>query len=98
MATQAAEGERTSLETFNLEVVSPSVGVNGPLSFPDLATTTTVKQLKERIREAIPAKPNDERQRLIHRGRMLARADETMADIFGLETVSRERSSLSILS
>ncbi|KAF4631803.1 hypothetical protein G7Y89_g6329 [Cudoniella acicularis] len=73
--------------SFTLLIVSPSVGVSSPLSFPHLPATTTVKQLKARIRDALPSKPVDESQRLIHRGRMLGRDSETMLDIFGQETV-----------
>lgn len=72
---------------FALQVVSPSVGVTGPLSFPQLPTTTTVKQLKEKIRESLPMRPSLDHQRLIYRGRLLAREDETMSDIFGQEIV-----------
>jgi DUF2407 ubiquitin-like domain len=82
-------GETTSSEAFTLRVVSPSVGVPGPLSFPQLSTRTTVKQLKEKIRESLPMRPSDDRQRLIHRGRLLAREDETMSDIFGQDTVRK---------
>jgi hypothetical protein len=72
---------------FTLQIISPSIGVTGPLSFPLLPATTTVKELKAKIRDALPSKPVDESQRLIHRGRMLARETETMLEIFGQETV-----------
>ena len=72
----------------NLQVVSPSVGVNSPLLFPDVPATTTMKQLKEKIRLAISFGPADDKQRLIHRGRALLRDTESLADIFGAETVS----------
>jgi len=73
--------------SFTLHVVSPSVGVSGPLNFERLPATTTVKELKGRIRDVLPSKPQDENQRLIHRGRMLGRESETMLEIFGQETV-----------
>jgi len=72
---------------FTLQIVSPSVGVASPLSFAHLPATTTVKQLKAKIRDALPSKPADESQRLIHRGRMLGRENETMLDVFGQEAV-----------
>lgn len=72
---------------FTLVVVSPSVGVPGPLTFAQLPITTSVKELKARLRDVLPSKPADESQRLIHRGRMLARDTETMVEIFGRETV-----------
>lgn len=71
----------------NLQVVSPSIGVGRPLSFSDLPASTTIQQLKEKIRSTLPIKPADDQQRLIHRGRLLARDDETLQDVFGAETV-----------
>jgi hypothetical protein len=85
----AVDDSQPGFSAFNLQVVSPSVGVSAPLSFPQLATATTVKQLKEKIREVLPSRPADENQRLIHRGRLLARDAETMSDIFGSETVRK---------
>jgi hypothetical protein len=87
MAT-ADQNVATPPDVFNLQLVSPSAGVNGPISFAQLPATTTVKQLKEKIRERIPMRPADEHQRIIHRGRLLKRDDETMLDLFGRETVS----------
>lgn len=72
----------------NLQIVSPSVGVNRPLLFPELPAATTIKQLKEKIRNALPVRPPDENQRLIHRGRALLREADTLLDIFGAESVS----------
>lgn len=82
------EDERPEPLTFTLQIISPSIGVTGPLSFPLLPATTTVKQLKAKIRDALLSKPADDSQRLIHRGRMLARETETMLEIFGQDTVS----------
>lgn len=72
----------------NLQVVSPSVGVNRPLIFPGIAGNTSIKQLKDKIRQALPLRPADENQRLIHRGRALVRDSDTLLDIFGADTVS----------
>jgi DUF2407 ubiquitin-like domain len=82
-----SDEERSEPLSFTLQIISPSIGVTGPLSFPLLPATTTVKQLKAMIRDALRSKPVDESQRLIHRGRMLARETETMLEIFGQETV-----------
>ncbi|KAG4444079.1 hypothetical protein IFR05_000432 [Cadophora sp. M221] len=90
-AQTKAEGASGPL-SFTLNVVSPSVGVSGPLNFSKLPATTTVKELKTRIRDVLPSKPQDENQRLIHRGRMLGRETETMLDIFGQETLSNTES------
>ncbi|KAE9379066.1 hypothetical protein N431DRAFT_478156 [Stipitochalara longipes BDJ] len=84
----SAEEERLEPLSFTLQIISPSIGVTGPLNFPLLPAATTVKQLKAKIRDALPSKPVDESQRLIHRGRMLARETETMLEIFGQETLA----------
>lgn len=85
---QRSESESTGMDSFTLQVVSPSVGVPSPISFHRLPIETTVRQLKEKIREQLSNRPTNEAQRLIHRGRLLGRDDETMATIFGQETVS----------
>lgn len=85
---QTRDEEHPDPSTFTLQIISPSIGVTSPLSFPLLPTTTTVKQLKAKIRDALPSKPVDESQRLIHRGRMLAKETETMLEVFGQETVN----------
>jgi hypothetical protein len=84
--TTAANNDGLAQETFTVQIVSPSVGISGPISFPDLPTATTVHQLKAKIRERIQTRPHNDQQRLIHRGRQLAER-ETMADVFGQETV-----------
>jgi len=71
----------------NLQILSPSVGVD-TLAFPGLAASTTVTQLKEKIRGILPLRPAGDQQRLIHRGRLLARDGETLLEVFGEEAVS----------
>ncbi|KAI1864182.1 hypothetical protein JX265_008553 [Neoarthrinium moseri] len=73
--------------TFTLQLISPSVAVPRGLSFPELPVKTTVRQLKEKIRDTLDAKPADSAQRLIHRGRLLARDEETMLEIFGEDMI-----------
>jgi hypothetical protein len=72
---------------FTLTIISPSNGVNGPLHFHDTAPTTTVKEVKAKIRDTVPSKPTDDGQRLIHHGRLLSREAETMLEVFGQEAV-----------
>jgi len=76
--------EATEANTFTLQLKLPSDGV---LLLNDLRFTTTVKQLKEQIRHAHEKKPSDETQRLIHRGRLLMRDNETMLELFGEDAV-----------
>lgn len=82
-----ASGSSTDQLTVNLQVLSPSVGVNRPLLFPGIAASTTVKQLKEKIRQTLPLRPADENQRLIHRGRAIVKETDSLLDIFGAEAV-----------
>ncbi|KAH7254020.1 uncharacterized protein BKA55DRAFT_509624 [Fusarium redolens] len=74
-------------QTVNLQVLSPSVGVNRPLLFPNLAANTTIKQLKDKIRQTLPLRPADDHQRLIHRGHALVRESDTLVDIFGADAI-----------
>lgn len=85
-ATIAANNDAPAPQTFTLHIISPSLGSHGPFSFPNLPTATTVQELKAKIRERVQTKPHNDHQRLIHRGRQLTEV-ETMADIFGQETV-----------
>ncbi|KAF5680944.1 hypothetical protein FCIRC_5686 [Fusarium circinatum] len=83
----AASTATTDEQTVNLQVLSPSVGVNRPLLFPNLAANTTIKQLKDKIRQTLPLRPADDHQRLIHRGHALVREADTLVDIFGADAV-----------
>jgi len=75
--------------TVNLNILSPSATVTagGPVTFPGLPLTTTIRQVKEKIRQALPLKPTDEQQRLIYKGRSLQQEDETLVHLMGEETV-----------
>ncbi|KFZ18137.1 hypothetical protein V502_04296 [Pseudogymnoascus sp. VKM F-4520 (FW-2644)] len=89
--TIVANNDAPAPQTFTLHIISPSLGSHGPFSFPNLPTATTVQQLKAKIRERVQTKPHNDHQRLIHRGRQLTEV-ETMADVFGKETLSNEDS------
>ncbi|TWU74690.1 hypothetical protein ED733_004705 [Metarhizium rileyi] len=84
---KAADAGASQEFVVNLQVLSPSVGVNRPLLFPDLPAVTTIRQLKDRIRQALPLRPADENQRLIHRGRALLRESDTLLDVFGADAL-----------
>ncbi|TVY81396.1 hypothetical protein LSUE1_G005233 [Lachnellula suecica] len=90
-AITGRDGEPGAL-SFTLIVVSPSVGVASPLNFHLLPASTTVRQLKAKIRDVLPSKPVDDSQRLIHRGRMLGRDTETMLEVFGQDTIKTQES------
>jgi hypothetical protein len=86
-AVTAEAGEGQNPSGFTLVVISPSAGVNGPLTFHNIQGITSVKEVKAKIRDAIPTKPADDSQRLIHHGRLMSRETETMLEVFGREVV-----------
>lgn len=89
MAAEASAAPPTEANPLavTISIVSPSVSVNAPLSFPNLPASTTIAQLKERIRDSLDSKPSNEQQRLIHQGKLLIRENETLLDVFGEQKV-----------
>lgn len=88
MASQSANNDVAPEQTnINLQIVSPSVGVNRPLQFPATPAATTIKALKGMIRDALPLRPTDGNQRLIYRGKALLREEATLLDVLGAEAV-----------
>ena len=74
--------------TFALQVLSHSVGIAETLSFPELPVSTTIAQLKTKIKEKVThANADEESQRLIYQGRILSDGEQTMTEVFGAETV-----------
>ena len=73
--------------TLNLRILSPSTEVEGGVSFPDLPASTTIKELRSRIQDAVPSKPAPERMRLIYRGRVVANDADTLGNVFGADNV-----------
>ncbi|KAI4130551.1 MAG: hypothetical protein LQ338_001699 [Usnochroma carphineum] len=77
-------------QTIVLNVLSPSTEeVPNKLTFTDIPITTTVGALKERIQNAVPARPPPPRQRLIYHGRVLASHETTLKDVFGQEAIDK---------
>lgn len=72
---------------MNIAIVSPSLSANTPLNFPGLPASTTIGQLKQRIRDALDSKPTNDRQRLIHQGKLLARENESLLEVLGEQRV-----------
>lgn len=86
-SSSAAPPSEENPLSVNIAIVSPSVAVNAPLNFPGLPASTTVAQLKERIRDSLDAKPSNEQQRLIHQGKLLSREIDTLLEVFGEQKV-----------
>ncbi|KAA8620828.1 hypothetical protein Alg130_02474 [Pyrenophora tritici-repentis] len=76
-----AEGE----QTINLKILSPSTEVEGGVNLADVPASTTVKELRSRIQNAVPSKPATDRMRLIYRGRVVANDAETLGNVFGTD-------------
>ncbi|KAF2492166.1 hypothetical protein BU16DRAFT_542081 [Lophium mytilinum] len=75
-------------QTFiDLKVLSPSTEVDGDMYFKELPASTTVAQLKLKIKDLIATKPAVERMRLIYRGRVMAKESDTMTDVFGRDEI-----------
>jgi hypothetical protein len=76
-------------QVIELKILSPSPEVgNAGLHFDDLAVSTTVGELKDRIRDMVSTRPGHDRQRLIYLGRALVRDADTLLDVFGATAVS----------
>lgn len=76
-------------QTIVLNVVSPSrEEIPNKLTFSAIPVATTIRALKEKIQELVPARPALSRQRLIYQGRVLASDEASLKDIFGQEAVS----------
>lgn len=88
-STPAGSGAPPPTDEFlvNISIVSPSVNVNGPLKFPGLPPSTTVGQLKAKIRDALDSRPSNEKQRLIHQGKLLTGESDTLLQVFGEQKV-----------
>jgi hypothetical protein len=71
---------------LDLRIVSPSLPQ--PISILEIAAAATVGQVKEKIRSRLPGGYSESSQRLICRGRMLNRDDETLLNLFGEDLVS----------
>lgn len=76
--------------TINLKLLSPSAEVEGSITFTDLPTTTTIRELRSRIQDAVPSKPEPERMRLIYRGKVLSVESDTLGVIFGADNVCKQ--------
>ncbi|KAL8927311.1 MAG: hypothetical protein Q9208_002488 [Pyrenodesmia sp. 3 TL-2023] len=79
-----------SSQTIVLNVLSPSTDeVPNKLTFTGIPITTTVRALKERIQNAVPARPSLPRQRLIYQGKVLTSEETSLKDIFGEDAIHR---------
>lgn len=71
----------------NLKILSPSPEFEGGVQLPDLAASTTVGELRQRIHDAAPSRPTTDRMRLIYRGRVVANDNDTLLVVFGADNI-----------
>lgn len=70
-----------------MRVLSPSSEVDGGIHLQDLPISTTVRELRLKIQDAVASKPGPERMRLIYRGKVVANDADTLEAVFGTENV-----------
>jgi hypothetical protein len=73
--------------TINLKILSPSTELEGGVNLAHLPASTTVKELRSRIQDAVPSRPAPDRMRLIYRGRVVANEADTLENVFGTDNV-----------
>lgn len=73
--------------TINLRILSPSSEVEGGIHLHDLPASTTVRELRLKIQDAVPSKPGPERMRLIYRGKVVANDADALETVFGADNV-----------
>ena len=78
----STEGSQPEQQTTLLHVVSPSPEVPERLKIPVVLNSTTIGDLKAKIRDAVPSKPAPERQRLIYRAKPLLQDELTLSAVF----------------
>ena len=83
---RSTEAESTVHRTqrINLNILSPS---GDKLTFNDYPVSTTIAEVKSRIRDTVETAPPPERQRLIYRGKPLLQESATLEDVLTREAV-----------
>jgi Ubiquitin family len=84
----ASPTETELRQTIDLKILSPSEELRDGLIFREVAISTTIGELKARIRDQVASHPSADRQRLIYRGRSLQREADTLQDVLGRQSVS----------
>lgn len=92
-ASGSATGDGTSPPILKLKLrILSSLGVEEPLTFDNLSPSTTVGELKAKIRESLRSR-DSEVQRLIYRGRLLVNDSDRLVDVIGEQEVGRRNKS-----
>ncbi|KAL8943890.1 MAG: hypothetical protein Q9216_000784 [Gyalolechia sp. 2 TL-2023] len=90
MEASSSDQPSPEQQTIVLNIVSPSrEEIPNKLTFSAIPISTTIRALKQRIQEAVPARPDLSRQRMIFRGKVLASDEASLKDVFGQEAVNK---------
>jgi len=87
VAMDSTQSSSSPKDVLHLRVISPQPEI-AELVFNDLPVSTTVEQLKLKIKDTVATQPVPESQRLIYQGRVMTTDSSTMTDVFGHHTVS----------
>ncbi|KAF3041124.1 hypothetical protein E8E12_007838 [Didymella heteroderae] len=76
---------------INLKVLSPSSEIEGGIHLQDVPASTTVRELRLKIQDAVASKPGPERMRLIYRGKVVANDADTLETVFGADNLRESK-------
>lgn len=82
-SVRAGDGDRL----LNVRLLQPSDDPSHALVLVAIPESTTVRELRNRIRTASPLFPVPERQRLIFQGHLLRDENATLSNVFGQSAV-----------
>lgn len=68
-------------QPIDVRVLSPIPEAEGGINFPSLPPSITIRELKLKIRDALPSHPAPERMRIIYFGRVVGN-DMTLGSVF----------------
>ena len=87
METNSQDTAAPPQQLVDLKILSPSTGLEGGVDFPGLLASTTIRELKRKLHDSIPFRPEVERMRLIYLGRVVANESDTLVEVFGSDKV-----------
>ena len=87
MTSASEEKNFLSVAKIDLRILSPSPELDGGILLSGLPVTTTIGELKNKVKENVASSPSVERQRFIFRGKVVGRDNAALVDVFGRENV-----------
>jgi len=88
----------SSSSTIDIRILSQLPDPHSSLTFNHLSPDLTISDLKRLIQRALPSSPLLDAQRLIYRGRLLTRDEDTLLDVLGRGSLNtREMQSIHLV-